>query len=238
MTVVSTDPREHPGYAGRVTSSPLRTRRRAPFAVAAALLALFAVFGPASPVSAHDQLVSTDPAADAVLTALPAEITLSFSAELLGDGASNVVEVTDAAGTSLIEGTAVVDGVTVTQALTGTASGAISVIWRVVSSDGHPISGEFAFTVDAPAPPTSAPTETTAPETPEPTMTTMTPPETDEPTTTTAPDSEASASNPLPWIIGVVVVLAVIGVVLYLLVLRPRGRNGGGSTGDRPTTDD
>ncbi|WP_240606940.1 copper resistance CopC family protein [Microbacterium sp. Gd 4-13] len=226
-----------------MTSSPLRTRRRAPFAVAAALLALFAVFGPASPVSAHDQLVSTDPAADAVLTALPAEITLSFSAELLGDGASNVVEVTDAAGTSLIEGTAVVDGVTVTQALTGTASGAISVIWRVVSSDGHPISGEFAFTVDAPAPPTSAPTETTAPETtapetPEPTMTTMTPPETDEPTTTTAPDSEASASNPLPWIIGVVVVLAVIGVVLYLLVLRPRGRNGGGSTGDRPTTDD
>ncbi|RKT31145.1 hypothetical protein DEU34_3083 [Microbacterium sp. AG1240] len=215
----------------------MRTRRRAPFAVAAALLALFAVFGPASPVSAHDQLVSTDPAADAVLTALPSEITLSYSAELLGDGASNVVEVTDAAGTSLVDGTAVVDGVNVTQALTGTASGAISVIWRVVSSDGHPISGEFAFTVDAPATPTSAPTETTASATPEPTMTTMTPPETDEPTTT-APDSEASDSSPLPWIVGVVVVLAVIGVVLYLLVLRPRGRNDGGSTGDRPTTDD
>ncbi|WP_259460196.1 copper resistance CopC family protein [Microbacterium sp. AG1240] len=220
-----------------MTSSPMRTRRRAPFAVAAALLALFAVFGPASPVSAHDQLVSTDPAADAVLTALPSEITLSYSAELLGDGASNVVEVTDAAGTSLVDGTAVVDGVNVTQALTGTASGAISVIWRVVSSDGHPISGEFAFTVDAPATPTSAPTETTASATPEPTMTTMTPPETDEPTTT-APDSEASDSSPLPWIVGVVVVLAVIGVVLYLLVLRPRGRNDGGSTGDRPTTDD
>lgn len=206
--------------------------------MAAAVLALFAVFAPASPVFAHDQLVSTDPAADAVLTALPTEITLSFSAELLGDGGSNVVEVTDAAGTSLIDGAAVVDGVNVTQALTGAASGPIAVIWRVVSSDGHPISGEFAFTVDAPATPTSAPTETSASETPEPTMTTMTPAETSEPTTTTAPDSEASASSPLPWIIGVVIVLAVIGVVLYLLVLRPRGRNGGGSTGDRPTTDD
>lgn len=223
-----------------MTSSPTRTRRRTPFAVAALLLALFAVFAPASPVFAHDQLVSTDPAADAVLDAMPAEITLTFSAELLGDGGSNVVEVTDAAGTPLAEGAAAVDGITVTQALSGAASGPVSVLWRVVSSDGHPISGEFAFTVEAPATPTAEPTPTASSASPEPTMTTMTPPpaETGAATATPSPDSEASASTPLPWIIGIVIVLAVIGVVLYLLVIRPRSRNDASSTGSGAGADD
>lgn len=222
-----------------MTDSLPRTRRRASFALAAGLLALFAVFLPASPVSAHDQLISTDPSADAVLEALPAEITFTFSAELLGDGGANEVQVTDAAGTALTDGPAVVDGVTVTQALTGSASGPIAVLWRVVSSDGHPISGELAFTVEAAESPSAAPTETATPESPEPMMTTMsTPAETAAPSETPAPGDEASAASPLPWIIGVVIVLAVIGVVLYLLVIRPRGRNDGSTTGSGTGTDD
>jgi copper resistance protein C len=222
-----------------VTASLPRTRRRAPFALAAGLLALLAVFAPASPVSAHDQLLSTDPAADAVLAALPAEITLTFSAELLGDGAANELQVTDAAGTALGDGAAVVDGVNVTQALTGPASGPITVLWRVVSSDGHPISGEFAFTVEAPATPTEAPGEPAPSATPEPTMTTMQTPEaTAEASATPAPGTDSASASPLPWIIGIVVVLAVIGVVVYLLVIRPRGRNDGATGGSGPGTDD
>lgn len=217
----------------KASAAPARMSRGGRFVVAA--LAALALLVPALPASAHDQLISSDPAADAVLDAMPAEITLTFSAELLSDGGGNVVEVTDAAGTALADGPTVVDGTTVTQALTGAASGPLTVLWRVVSSDGHPISGEFAFTVEGAATPTTEPTGESA--SPEPTMTTMTPPEeTSEPTASPAPADEASASNPLPWIIGVVIVLVVIGIVLYLLVLRPRGRREDGSTGTGPTS--
>ena len=65
-----------------------------------------------------------------------------------------------------------------------------------------------------------------------------TPAETAAPSETPAPGDEASAASPLPWIIGVVIVLAVIGVVLYLLVIRPRGRNDGSTTGSGTGTDD
>ncbi|MFG6477092.1 copper resistance protein CopC [Microbacterium sp. P06] len=222
-----------------MTSLLSHTRRRAPWVLAAGLLTVFAVFAPVSAVSAHDQLVSTDPSADAVLDALPSEITLGFSAELLGDGGANVVEVTDAAGTALADGPAVVDGTFVTQALTGAASGPITVLWRVVSSDGHPISGEFAFTVEGAAVPTPEPTETTPSASPEPTMTTMTTPaETPEPSATDDPSSDASAAGPLPWVVGAIVLVAVIAVVLYLLVIRPRSRNGSASAGSGTSTDD
>ena len=210
-------------------SSPRLVRARA--GLAAVAVALFAVLLPAAPAAAHDQLVGSDPAADAVLTELPAEITLTYSAELLGDAGSNIVEVTDAAGTALNDGTAVVDGVTVSQALTGAASGPVTVLWRVVSSDGHPISGEFVFTVEgaSTAEPTSEPAEPSASATPEPTMTTTTVPESETETPAPAPDSSASDSSPVPWIVGAVVLLVVIGAVVYLLVIRPRRTGGAGS---------
>ncbi|PTT15628.1 copper resistance protein CopC, partial [Microbacterium sp. HMWF026] len=53
-------------------TSPSALRRRSLSAVVAAvLLALAAVLLPALPASAHDELVSSDPGADAVLDALP-----------------------------------------------------------------------------------------------------------------------------------------------------------------------
>ena len=54
-----------------------------------------------------------------------------------------------------------VEGTVVTQPLSGAASGLVTVLWKVVSSDGHPISGEFGFTVTAP--PTPTPTATATP---------------------------------------------------------------------------
>src|SRR3546814_9090054 len=105
-------------------------------------LPISAVWGLASPAAAHDELVSSDPAAEATVDALPDTVTLSFSGELLGGTDANEVQVTDAAGKTLNEGPAVVDGTTVTQSLAGDASGSIQVLWRVVSSDGHPISGD------------------------------------------------------------------------------------------------
>jgi len=170
----------------------------------------------ASPAFAHDELLSSDPTTDSVLDALPAQITLTFSAELL-DGGGNEIVVTDASGTSLADGAAVVDGTTLVQALLPNAApGAVSVVWRAVSSDGHPISGQYAFTVNTPAPSPTATEEETA--TPEPTMTAT------APIGTATPEDAGSteAANPLPWVLGAVALLLVAGVVVALLVARAR----------------
>ncbi len=199
------------------SGTPTRARRTLASTLAALVLALLALMVSASPAAAHDELVSTDPAAGSTVDALPAHLTLGYSAELLSQGSGTVVEVTDAAGTSLTDGQPMVDGAVVVQPLAGDAEGTVSVVWRVVSSDGHPISGEFSFEVAAAAPaetPTAEPAATpseTAESTPEPTMTTLVVDEdTDEP------------ASPLPWVIGAIVLVAVIVLVVWLLGARAR----------------
>ena len=103
--------------------------------------------------------------------------------------------VTDSAGTDLTAGAPVLDGVRVTQPLAGTAVGVVDVTWRVVSSDGHPISGEFSFSVgdDSPSGPSTSPSAEPA----------------------------AAADELLPvWI--TVGVIAVAGVVAIVLLARRR----------------
>jgi copper resistance protein C len=214
-----------------------RSFRAALTASAAVVLAFgMALVGAAAPASAHDQLLSSDPAPGASLDALPAELVLTFNAELLGDGGGNEMQVTDAAGTSLADGPAVVDGTRLVQTLTpAAADGEVTVLWRAVSSDGHPISGEFAFSVTGSA------------DAPEPTMTTMdtpTPavtatdavgpaPTSSEATATDGQDGE-SAASPLPWIILGAVVLLALAAVVFLLASRSRG-GAGGTGGDGST---
>jgi methionine-rich copper-binding protein CopC len=183
----------------------------------ALLIAFVAAVATASPAHAHDELLGSDPAANATIDALPGQLTLTFSAEIADDEGASVVEVTDAAGTALASGTPTVRDNLVTQALSGEASGAVTVLWKVVSSDGHPISGEFSFTVaGAPAP---TPTETTAPS-PSPTAE---PSETATPTPTVTSEPAASdGSSALPWVIAGVLALALIAAVVYLLVSRSR----------------
>ncbi len=213
-------------------TSPSAPRRRSlPAVLVSLLLAAAVLFVPATPASAHDELVSTDPAADAVLEAVPQRITLTFSADVLTDPGATVVEVTDASGASLAEGAPEPSGTEVTQALAGSASGAVTVKWRVVSSDGHPIDGSFAFTVPEAAPtPTATPT-TSASASPSPTASASAAP-TEAETPAAAPVEESSASSPLPWILLAVALVIVAGVLVYVFASRGR-RNaaGGGTTG-------
>lgn len=133
-----------------------RPRRLAALGVALGLVGAFA----AGPAFAHDELVSSDPSADAQIEVLPDAVTLTFSGVLIDEPGINRVSVTDAAGTELTEGDPVLDGTLVTQALGETSAGEITVVWRVVSSDGHPVSGEYSFVAgdaaDAPTPSESA----------------------------------------------------------------------------------
>ncbi|WP_194395672.1 copper resistance CopC family protein [Microbacterium atlanticum] len=212
---------------------------RAGILLAALLAALGLVLGAASPAQAHDELVGSDPAADTSLDALPAQLTLTFSAEIADDEGASVVEVTDAAGTALTDDPPVVRDNVLTQPLAGEASGAVTVLWKVVSSDGHPISGEFSFTVaGAPAP---TPTETTTPTPTE----TAAPVETETPTATPtaiAPDeADSTFGDVWPWVLFGLLAAGVAGAVLYLVLSRARrdrdldeARRGAAGTASRP----
>lgn len=189
-----------------------------PIALAATLLTAFLVmFAPLS-ASAHDALLSSSPAADATVETLPGELTLTFSNKLIdGEGATEVV-VTDAAGTVVSDGPATVNGAVVTQPLAAQGeAGAYHVVWKIVSSDGHPTSGEFGFSVATST--VVAPTEepSTAP--------------TDEATTappTTAPTQAPSEGDAVgPWLLAIIGGLVVIGVVVVLF--SRRGNRGSAS---------
>jgi len=130
-----------------------RTRVAAVLATAATLLAL-----PLVPAQAHDTLVSSAPAAQERLATSPQQVTLTFSADVIEVGSA--VLVTDAESGAAGPDHAVgltVDGRDVVVPLDALADGHYDVRWRVVSSDGHPISGVVPFSVgDAGARPEAA----------------------------------------------------------------------------------
>lgn len=114
----------------------------------AALLLLVAGAGPAglvltaSPASAHAALVSTDPADGWTVRTAPTTVTLTFN-EVVGQSA---VVVTAPDG-SRVSGKASSLDRTVSVDLEGAGQrGRYRVVYRVVSADGHPVSGSLAFT--------------------------------------------------------------------------------------------
>ena len=198
-------------------------------ALAATLLAAFLVLLSPLSASAHDALVSSSPAADESVETVPSELTLTFSAKLIdgGEGATEVV-VTAPDGSSITDGAATVDGAVVTQPLQGSGpAGEYHVIWKVVSSDGHPTSGEYSFTVTVgdDATPTAEPT--VAPTTAAPTAEQTAAPEA---TTTPAADSgDTAGGSPWIWVLAIVAVLVVAGVVIWIVLSRRRGGSAPGS---------
>jgi len=195
----------------------------APIALAAALLTAFLVlFAPLS-ASAHDSLLASSPEADSTVDTLPTELTLTFSAKLIDETGATEVVVTDPSGNSVTDGAATVEGAIVTQPLAAEApAGDYHVIWKVVSSDGHPTSGEFDFTVtnSTEAAPNSEPgSEPTASATAAPEPAATAGPGTDA---TPAPESDDSAApTTMIWVLSIVGVLVIVGIVVWLVV---RGR--------------
>ncbi|MDN6373959.1 MAG: copper resistance protein CopC [Brevibacterium aurantiacum] len=111
---------------------------------AALLVAALSVFAFA-PASAHDQLVSSNPEDGSKVDQQPEWIEMVFSGEVQQVG-SEVKVVIDGENVSAGELTA--EGKKVSVALPDNLKpGDYTVTWRVVSSDGHPISGDFDFTI-------------------------------------------------------------------------------------------
>lgn len=119
----------------------------------------------AGPAAAHADLVSSDPTDGAVLQAPPAAITLTFSDPLFVDSVQMSLVTAD--GVVVASEPPVVADTSVSLAWPAAAGpGSYEVGYRVVSEDGHPVSGSVAFTVEASAQsaqPTAAPTPTSSP---------------------------------------------------------------------------
>lgn len=140
--------RDRPRPTGR------RWRRLA--LVVSLLAALSTLAAPAA--WAHSALISSSPAADSVLAVPPTRVELVFNEPIRDFEPKIAITVGDH---DPVEVTPTVDGARVTADLTGvqwpTNAGAASVAWklgyRVVSADGHPVSGLVPFSVgDGPAP--------------------------------------------------------------------------------------
>jgi copper resistance protein C len=98
----------------------------------------------AAPASAHASLVRSSPADQSSLATAPTTVTLTFDENIR---TPSVVLVTNADGASVVQGkTTVVDNISSTPVSTG-PSGEFTVAYRVVSADGHPVSGRLAFSV-------------------------------------------------------------------------------------------
>ncbi len=114
------------------------------FAPAFAVAAIVAMA--AAPVSAHARLVSSTPAADATI-APTQSVALTFSERMVP--AFSTVEVVSATGVKASLSTSVSeDGRSITGALARPlTAGTWTVNWQIASSDGHRMTGSYAFTV-------------------------------------------------------------------------------------------
>ncbi|KAB2350939.1 copper resistance CopC family protein [Actinomadura rudentiformis] len=97
----------------------------------------------AAPASAHTALRDSDPKAKSTVES-PTQITLTYNQPVTIPR----VILTDDKGEQHTSGTPKAVDNKVTQPVAGTLpNGDYTVGWRVVSADGHPVSGSFTFTV-------------------------------------------------------------------------------------------
>jgi methionine-rich copper-binding protein CopC len=123
---------------GPLVSAPVASAGPVPYAVSRA--------------PSHSALVSVVPADQAVLTSGPTEIVLTFNEEISPRFAQ--LALTRAGAVVALTSTTAA-GPVLRATLADPGPGTYAIAYRVVSADGHPISGETRFTVTAPTQPPS-----------------------------------------------------------------------------------
>ena len=104
-----------------------------------------------SPVAhAHAALESTVPAKGAIVSKTTSQVSMLFGEDILVIKGKNPnsISVTDSKGKKVSTGVAVVSGTKISNGLKSPlATGKYTVKYRVVSADGHVVSGSYTFTV-------------------------------------------------------------------------------------------
>nr|BEK71456.1 hypothetical protein KPHV_86830 [Kitasatospora purpeofusca] len=148
---------------------PVPSRRARVCAVCLAALACTGLSAP--PAAAHTGLNSSDPADAATLAAWPARVRLSFTDPM--SQPYSKIAVTGPDGRAYGLGEVQVEGTAAALDLApSTAPGRYQVGYRVVSKDGHPVTGTVTFTYTPTAPsPAAAVPPAPSPQPPTPTPT-------------------------------------------------------------------
>ncbi|MFJ9645741.1 copper resistance CopC/CopD family protein [Streptomyces sp. NPDC101206] len=149
------------------TGSPPARRSLTVLALVAATFAL--LLGGATPACAHAGLSGSDPADAAVLQTAPKQVTLTFTESVgLSENSLRVLspdnERVNPRPAQHVDGKDNTGRVELSDEL---PQGTYTVAWRVVSADGHPISGAFSFSIGKPSGtaavrPTGSPDDTAA----------------------------------------------------------------------------
>ncbi|GAA3769140.1 hypothetical protein GCM10022225_64790 [Plantactinospora mayteni] len=166
----------------------------------------------ARPASAHAQLLGSDPRADSTVTTPLDEITLSFNELIRGNFSTVVLTAPD--GTRHGAGQPRAVDKRVHLPVQPVRSGNYRVAYRVVSADGHPIEGQFRFTVALPPALEPAPVSA-GPNPPSTSGAAPAPP-------TAGVASGDSAAGAGPWWAGAAVVGATLVAAVLVLVRRRR----------------
>lgn len=194
------------------------SRRFVLAALAVFMLVGIAVGLPSRTALAHNTLLSSDPADGATLGVAPTQIAWTFSKAVPLE--TMTVTLIDASGARIELGGSAhgpAGDAEVVTPLPTLQPGLISVRWRLVGPDGHPITGRVDFTFTAPTPTTLAPTATNLPA-----ERAATPP---APTTTgnvavasvDRGDGTYSTSTLARWLLRYASYLAIIAIVGILL---------------------
>ena len=145
--------------------------------------------------SAHTRLVGSDPADGASLDAGPARVSLEFN-ETMQAGFSTIT-VVGPDGTRFETGEVTADGAVVSIGVSPLgAAGGYEIGYRVISEDGHPVTGSIAFTLTTDGPAAAAPSAPAAPSA-EPSAAAAAP---------VAPVDDGGAPV-WPWVVGAVVLV-------------------------------
>lgn len=134
-----------------------RTRAAVLSLLVAPLVALASLALGAGPASAHASLIGSDPVDGAALASAPATVSFTFNEDIR----EPAYVVVDAGGERVAEGQAEVDANVVTaQVDPDAAAGSWTAAYRVVSVDGHAVTGEIGFDVEQGAAAPTSPSTT------------------------------------------------------------------------------
>ena len=190
------------------------------FAVSVAVLSLTLLAMLAVPsAQAHDELLSTTPANGAKLDQAPEAVVLKFEEAPLKD--TTKIVATDGSGKQFALTGVVVTGATARAPWPADAGpGPYKVVWRNVGSDGHPLTGTFAFSyTSSTGGPTATASRTGSPDA---SIAASTPVPTASPVTASGPGGLGGSMWLLPTVIGI---LIIVGAIFGLRAARKRKKN-------------
>jgi methionine-rich copper-binding protein CopC len=129
--------------------------------VAATVTVCVALLLGAGPASAHTRLQSSDPADGSNIGSAPESVSLQFNEDIQAEFATLSVVGPD--GTQYQKGVVSAANGQISTAVSPLGpAGAYQIGYRVVSDDGHPVTGKVSFTLTAPGPGGALPTPSAA----------------------------------------------------------------------------